>query len=102
MNYTLAFFANLGMPELMVLAFLGLLIFGKKLPEVGKSLGQGIVSFKKGLQGVESHMERAMNEPEPVKKKKKKKKAIIDENVAVVAEPTPAHDEPVATEEPRV
>lgn len=78
MNTTFAFLPNLGMTELLVLAFLGLLIFGKKLPEVGKSLGQGIVSFKKGLQGVESHIEGAMNE-EPVMKKKKKKKAISAE-----------------------
>lgn len=76
MNTTFAFLPNLGMTELLVLAFLGLLIFGKKLPEVGKSLAQGIVSFKKGLQGVESHIEGAMNE-EPVMKKKKKKKAIV-------------------------
>jgi len=40
----------------------GLLIFGKRLPEVGRSLGKGIVEFKKGLKGVEddiSQVERA-------------------------------------------
>jgi len=29
------------------------LLFGKRLPEVGKSLGKGIVEFKKGLKGIE-------------------------------------------------
>ena len=44
MLHTLAF----GMPgpfEWIIIAGLGLLIFGKRLPEVGKSLGKGIVEF---------------------------------------------------------
>ena len=80
---TLAFFQNLGMTEMLILAFLGLLIFGKKLPEVGKSLGQGIVQFKKGLQGVESQIEDVTNIPD-APKKKKKKKALEGEPVAAV------------------
>ena len=46
-------FGGIGMAEMIVLALLGLLIFGKRLPEVGKNLGKGIVEFKKGLAGVE-------------------------------------------------
>ena len=45
-----------GMPgwgEMLIFAAVGLLIFGKRLPEVGKSLGKGIMEFKKGLSGVE-------------------------------------------------
>ena len=60
----LAFLGPIGMPEMIVLAILGLLIFGKRLPEVGKSLGKGIVSFKKGLQGVEDDIEQASNRPD--------------------------------------
>ena len=44
---------GLGPQELLVLAILGLLVFGKRLPEVGKSLGKSIVEFKKGLHGIE-------------------------------------------------
>jgi sec-independent protein translocase protein TatA len=44
--------------EWLVIAALGLLIFGKRLPEVGRSLGKGIVEFKKGLKGVESEIEQ--------------------------------------------
>ncbi len=43
---------NLGPMELMLLLGLGVLLFGKRLPEVGRSLGRGIVEFKKGLNGV--------------------------------------------------
>ncbi|MEM7681681.1 MAG: twin-arginine translocase TatA/TatE family subunit [Planctomycetota bacterium] len=52
--WTLGLFAGgMGAWEWAILAFLGLLIFGKRLPEVGKSLGRGIVEFKKGLAGVD-------------------------------------------------
>src|SRR4051812_8239699 len=40
----------LGMDGLVVLV-IGLLIFGRRLPEVGKNLGKTIVEFKKGLNG---------------------------------------------------
>ena len=49
-TYSLAFLTNLGGPDLIVIALIGLLIFGKRLPEVGKNLGQAIVGFKKGLK----------------------------------------------------
>ena len=47
----------LGMPmgaEWLVIAALGLLIFGKRLPEVGKGIGSAIRSFKKGLNDAEA------------------------------------------------
>ena len=44
--------------EWIIIAGLGLLIFGKRLPEVGKSLGKGIVEFKKGLKGIEDEVEQ--------------------------------------------
>lgn len=49
----------IGMPggfEWLIIAGIGLLIFGKRLPEVGRSLGKGIVEFKKGLKGVEDEV----------------------------------------------
>ena len=52
----------LGMPggaEWIIIAAIGLLLFGKRLPEVGRSLGKGIVEFKKGLKGVEDEVEQA-------------------------------------------
>lgn len=54
---TLAFLGPIGMPEMIILGLLGVLIFGKRLPEVGKSLGKGIVEFKKGLQGIDDDAE---------------------------------------------
>jgi sec-independent protein translocase protein TatA len=45
-------FPNIGPMELMFVLGLGVLLFGKRLPEVGRSLGRGIVEFKKGLGGL--------------------------------------------------
>ena len=59
MMYPLAFFQNFGMFEMVLLGGLGLLLFGKRLPEVGRSLGRSIVEFKKGLKGVEDEVEEA-------------------------------------------
>ena len=53
MVHTLAW----GMPmggEWLVIGALGLLIFGKRLPEVGKGIGSAIRSFKKGLNEAEA------------------------------------------------
>ena len=49
---TLAFLANLGWMELTIIGVILLLLFGRRLPEVGRHLGQGIVEFKKGLKDV--------------------------------------------------
>jgi sec-independent protein translocase protein TatA len=49
------------MGELIVIAAIGLLLFGKRLPEVGRSLGKGIVEFKKGLKGIDEEVENASN-----------------------------------------
>ncbi len=45
--------------ELILLTGLGLLFFGRRLPEVGKSIGQTIVQFKKGLNEVSNEVHAA-------------------------------------------
>jgi sec-independent protein translocase protein TatA len=42
---------NVGWFEMMMLLGIAVLLFGKRLPEVGRSLGKGIIEFKKGLSG---------------------------------------------------
>lgn len=47
-------FGTLGWPEIIIILFLILLLFGaKRLPEVGKSLGKGLREFKEALKGVD-------------------------------------------------
>lgn len=41
---------GLGLPEMMVILVIALVVFGpSKLPSLGKSLGEAIRGFKKGL-----------------------------------------------------
>jgi sec-independent protein translocase protein TatA len=54
--------------EWIIIAGIGLLIFGKRLPEVGRSLGKGIVEFKKGLKSVEDDVTQVDDQPAPARK----------------------------------
>ena len=54
-----AFLPNLGMTELMIIAFISLLIFGNRLPSVMRSLGKSVTEFKKGISGIEEDIEQA-------------------------------------------
>ena len=58
MHAVLAWFTP-GPMEMMIILVIAVLLFGKRLPEVGRSLGKGIVEFKKGVRGVEDEVDRA-------------------------------------------
>ena len=55
-----AFLPNLGATELMVVAFVSLLIFGNRLPSVMRSLGKSVTEFKKGVSGIEDDVDNAV------------------------------------------
>ncbi len=47
---------RVGLPELLVILGVAILVFGgKKIPELGKGLGEGIKNFKAALRSEESH-----------------------------------------------
>jgi sec-independent protein translocase protein TatA len=48
---------GLSLTHWVILLAIGVLLFGKRLPEIGRSLGKGIVEFKKGLKGLEDEVE---------------------------------------------
>ena len=53
----------------LIIGIVALLLFGtRRLPELGRSLGKGIVEFKKGLKGLEDDVETATttDQREPV------------------------------------
>jgi sec-independent protein translocase protein TatA len=53
---------NLGAPELIIIALVVLLLFGAtRLPKLGKSMGQSISGFKKGLQEGDDEIVEVMN-----------------------------------------
>jgi sec-independent protein translocase protein TatA len=54
---------NLGMPEILLILVAALLLFGpKKLPDLGRSLGNGIREFRKGTAGLKEELEGSFKE----------------------------------------
>jgi sec-independent protein translocase protein TatA len=58
----LAFISMPGPWELAIIAVIALLLFGRRLPEVGRSLGKTIVEFKKGLSEVQNEVVKSVEE----------------------------------------
>jgi len=58
---TLALF-QVGWSELILIGLVAILLFGRRLPEVGRSLGRGIVEFKKGLHEMSDEVESASDD----------------------------------------
>lgn len=52
-----------GQWEWIVVLVIGLLLFGRRLPEVGRGVGRSIVEFRKGIQGIEDEIDDASKKP---------------------------------------
>ena len=50
---------GLGPQEMLIVLVIAVLLFGKRLPEVGRSLGKGLMEFKKGLNDIKSEVDSA-------------------------------------------
>lgn len=49
-----------GMSEMIIVGVIALLLFGKRLPEVARSLGKGMMEFKKGISGIETDIDTSV------------------------------------------
>ena len=49
---------SIGFPELLVIFVIALIVFGpRRLPEIGKALGQGINEFKRASKDLQNRLE---------------------------------------------
>jgi sec-independent protein translocase protein TatA len=80
-----------------VLFGIALLVFGpKKLPELGKSLGQGIGNFKKALTDAQDEVKAAVKiEPKAIESKEAHDAQEAEKNAQTVA------SEPVTADSPQ-
>jgi sec-independent protein translocase protein TatA len=92
-------FAFLSMPhgwEIFLILLVALLLFGKRLPDVGRSVGRSIVEFKKGIKGIEEEIEAESSRPTPAPKKLDENRTVsqsqhVDTAPPVDAKPNTAH-----------
>jgi len=53
-----------GAPEAILIGIVALILFGPRLPSVMRSLGKGIVEFKKGIRDTEDEINREIDNAE--------------------------------------
>ncbi len=54
----IAFLPSIGFQEMFVLLVIGLLLYGRNLPEAGRTLGRAVAHMKRGFQDFKDQMDR--------------------------------------------
>ncbi len=55
---------SLGTSEILVILVVALVVFGKRLPDVARSVGKTVAEFRRGLQGLQRDFEQEMTRDE--------------------------------------
>lgn len=88
---------GIGFPEMVIFGLIALLLFGKRLPEVARSLGKGIVEFKRGIRGVEDEFHSVVNaRPEPSQSRRRPDPVDADQPEFTAPKFEPPKSEPTA------
>lgn len=57
---------NIGVPELLIILLVALVVFGpRKLPDLGRSLGQGLREFRRHTSGVTEEFKAGLQDIQP-------------------------------------
>ncbi len=65
--YSMAFISMPGTGEWMVILIIGLLIFGRRLPEVARNLGKSVNEFKKGMREFQDSADEVVQDVNKIK-----------------------------------
>jgi sec-independent protein translocase protein TatA len=69
---------NLSAGEILILAFIALLVFGGKgLPEAGRAIGKGLREFRRALSDARDAVERP-DQPDPPSAPAERPKRLLD------------------------
>ncbi|MDE6115448.1 MAG: twin-arginine translocase TatA/TatE family subunit [Muribaculum sp.] len=56
-------FGNLGLSEVLIIAFVVLLLFGgKKIPELMRGIGKGVSSFRQGMNEIQDEIKKPIDD----------------------------------------
>jgi len=72
MTYGVLFAIAISPTAYIVFGIVVLLLFGNRLPSVMRSLGRGVVEFKKGVAGIEDEIDEAVRSADDKVKTEKK------------------------------
>lgn len=64
---TLAFFSMPGHIEWLVILVIALLIFGKRLPDLARSVGKSLTEFKKGINEAKESTDEVVDDVKKIK-----------------------------------
>jgi sec-independent protein translocase protein TatA len=106
-----AFLFNIGGEEMFVLMIIGVVLFGRNLPEVGRTLGKTVAQLRRGFQDFKDQMDRddtlrdVRKTMSDVKRAVDVPRAIVDpgrmlQNLTNEALYSPPPEEPTAGGEP--
>ena len=90
MNTVLLAFFSPGPMEMLVIGVIAVLLFGKRLPEVGRSLGKGLMEFKRGINGIEDEVRSSVHSAPRSSSRKPAEIEDREEATAPKFEPPPA------------
>lgn len=70
LNFISLLFGNLGLSEVLIIAFVVLLLFGgKKIPELMRGIGKGVSSFKQGMNDIQDEITKPVDNTADADKK---------------------------------
>jgi sec-independent protein translocase protein TatA len=67
MHSVLAAFYNIGTPELVIILIIALLIFGRRLPDLARSVGKSLTEFKKGINEAKESTDDVVGDVKKIK-----------------------------------